>query len=182
MLEQDVKDLVKNADCLFSHEEVEQAISNVATELNCRFNDSVPLVMPVMNGGLIFAGKLLTQLNFPLQVDYIHATRYRDKTSGGDIQWRVKPSESVKGRDIILVDDILDEGHTLVAIQDYLNQQGVSSITTVMLLDKHHDRKAIPAMQADIVGLVCEDRYVFGYGMDYKGYWRNANGIFALKE
>src|SRR5690606_30067768 len=127
----------------------------------------------------IFAGKLLTQLDFPLELSYLHATRYRNETSGGELFWKAKPEISFIDRDVLIIDDIYDEGHTLSAIIDFCRHAGARQVHTAVLIDKTHDRKARPDLKADFVGLPCEDRYIFGYGMDYKGYWRNAAGIFA---
>ncbi|HGN3348776.1 TPA: phosphoribosyltransferase family protein [Pseudomonas aeruginosa] len=84
-------------------------------------------------------------------------------------------------RDVLIIDDILDEGHTLSAIIDFCKHAGARAVHTAVLVDKEHERKARPDLKASFTGLYCADRYVFGYGMDYKGYWRNAAGIFAVK-
>ena len=84
-------------------------------------------------------------------------------------------------RDVLIIDDILDEGHTLGAIIDFCRHAGASRVYTAVLIDKDHQRKARPDLQADFIGLQCIDRFIFGYGMDYKGYWRNAPGIYAVK-
>ncbi len=140
-----------------------------------------PILMCIMNGGLVFSGKLATRLNFPLQLDYLHATRYRDKTSGADLQWKSYPNLDLKDRVVLLVDDILDEGTTLEKIIDYCNSQGASRVLSAVLLDKKHTRK-VPGLRADFVGFEVEDFYLYGYGMDYKGYLRNANGVFAIDD
>ncbi|BAP21595.1 hypoxanthine-guanine phosphoribosyltransferase [Pseudomonas aeruginosa] len=135
----------------------------------------------MMNGGLIFSGKLLPLLDFPLELSYLHATRYRNETSGGELFWKAKPEISFIDRDVLIIDDILDEGHTLSAIIDFCKHAGARAVHTAVLVDKEHERKARPDLKASFTGLYCADRYVFGYGMDYKGYWRNAAGIFAVK-
>lgn len=176
-----INQVMAQADCLYEQAEVEQAISRVASEINAQLSKTNPLVFCVMNGGLIFAGKLLTQLDFPLQQSYLHATRYCNQTSGGALFWKAKPETELAGRTVLVVDDILDEGHTLHEILDYCRKAGAASIHTAVLLNKQHQRKARPEFTADFVGLQCPDRYVFGYGMDYQGYWRNAAGIYAVK-
>lgn len=178
---QHIKQVMQEADCLYSQAEVEASISRVAREVTAKLQDSNPVVFCVMNGGLIFAGQLLTQLEFPLEQSYLHASRYRNGIRGGDLFWKAKPEVSFIGRDVLIVDDILDEGHTLNAIIDFCRHAGASNVYTAVLLDKQHQRKADPSFKADFVGLSCEDRYVFGYGMDYKGYWRNASAIYAVK-
>lgn len=176
-----IRQVMAEADCLYSNEQIEAAITRVAGEINAQLGDRNPVVFCVMNGGLIFAGKLLTQLDFPLELSYLHATRYRNETSGGELFWKAKPEISFIDRDVLIIDDIYDEGHTLSAIIDFCRHAGARQVHTAVLIDKTHDRKARPDLKADFIGLPCEDRYIFGYGMDYKGYWRNAAGIFAVK-
>jgi hypoxanthine phosphoribosyltransferase len=176
-----IRQVMREADCLYNEAEVEAAIAKVGEQICKDLHDTNPVVFCVMNGGLIFAGKLLTHLQFPLEVSYIHATRYRNQTSGGELFWKAKPEVSFIDRDVLIVDDILDEGHTLSAIIEFCKHAGARAVHTAVLIDKDHDRKASPGLKASYAGLPCIDRYIFGYGMDYKGYWRNANGIFAVK-
>lgn len=176
-----IRQVMQEADCLYDNAQIENAIAQVAAQMNVRLAEANPVVFCVMNGGLIFAGKLLPLLNFPLELSYLHATRYRNETSGGELFWKAKPEVSFIDREVLIIDDILDEGHTLAAIIDFCYHAGASKVHTAVLIDKEHDRKARPNMVADFTGLPCEDRYIFGYGMDYKGYWRNAAGIFAVK-
>jgi hypoxanthine phosphoribosyltransferase len=173
--------VMREADCLYTEAEVDAAIARVGAQINAELAERNPVVFCVMNGGLIFSGKLLTHLNFPLEASYLHATRYRNETTGGDLFWKAKPEVSFIDRDVLIIDDILDEGHTLAAIIDFCKHAGARAVHTAVLIDKDHDRKARPDYKADYVGLPCIDRYIFGFGMDYKGYWRNAAGIFAVK-
>ena len=126
-----------------------------------------------------FSGKLLTRLAFPLQIDYLHATRYRNNTQGSELEWHRLPALSLHGRDVLILDDILDEGATLAAVVAHCRAQGAARVLTAVLVDKHHERK-VPGIRADFVGLRVEDRYLYGYGMDYRGYLRNAAGIYAV--
>lgn len=176
-----IQQVLDEADCLYTEEQIEEAIAKMGKAITEQLGDTNPLVYSVMNGGLVITGKLLTHMRFPLEASYVHATRYRDQLTGGQLNWKVRPTQDMKGRTIIVVDDILDEGHTLDAIADFCKEQGAARVVTVVLVDKRHDRKARPDMRADFHGLEIEDRYIFGYGLDYQGYWRNANGIFALK-
>lgn len=176
-----IRQIMAEADCLYSNAEVEVAIDAMAVAINSEMADSNPVVFCVMNGGLIFSGKLLPKLSFPLELSYLHATRYRNETSGGELFWKAKPEISFIDRDVLIIDDILDEGHTLGAIIDFCRHAGAKNVRIAVLVDKTHDRKARPDLKADYVGMPCVDRYVFGYGMDYKGYWRNAPGIYAVK-
>ncbi|MGI9273734.1 MAG: hypoxanthine-guanine phosphoribosyltransferase [Endozoicomonas sp.] len=176
-----IQQVLDEADCLYTEQQIEEAIGEMGREITRSLSDSNPLVYCVMNGGLVVTGKLLIHLQFPLEASYVHATRYRDQLTGGRLDWKVRPTQSMKGRTVLIVDDILDEGHTLDAIVDFCKEQGAEKVLTAVLIDKLHDRKARPSLKADFCGLEIEDRYIFGYGLDYQGYWRNANGIFALK-
>ena len=155
---QHIKQVMAEADCLFTEAQVEAALDSLAADICDRLVDSNPIVY-----------------------SYLHATRYRNKLSGGELFWKARAEHSLVGRTVLIVDDILDEGHTLAAIVEYCRDAGADKVFTAVLLDKQHDRKAYAGMRADFTGLDVEDRYIFGYGLDYKGYWRNAAGIFALK-
>ncbi|WP_166257104.1 hypoxanthine-guanine phosphoribosyltransferase [Marinobacter salicampi] len=169
------------ADCLADEHQVHAAVKAMANAISARLQGSNPLLFCVMNGGLILTGQLLPQLKFPVQAEYLHATRYRQETTGGILEWKLRPEASMTDRTILIVDDILDEGTTLDAIVDYCRAHGAREVLTAVLVDKQHDRKARPGLKADFTGMVVEDRFLFGFGMDYKGYWRNAPGIYAVK-
>ena len=171
----------QEADCLCTAAQVDQALERVAADISARLHDRNPLIYTVMNGGLVFAGRLLPLLDFPLEAAYLHAIRYGHALEGTLLDWRVRPSQDLRNRTVLVVDDILDEGHTLAAILDYIRSEGAREVLSAVLVDKQHQRKAYPGMRADFTGLEVEDRFLFGCGMDYKGYWRNAAGIYAVK-
>jgi hypoxanthine phosphoribosyltransferase len=181
MNKEKAKKILAEADLLVTNSAVEAAISRMAEEITGQLQDSDPILLCVMNGGLIFTGQLLTRLVFPLEVDYVHATRYGHETNGANLHWTVRPQLDMKGRTVLLLDDILDEGVTLAAIAAYCRQQGASEILMAVLVEKLHLRKVTPGMRADFTGIEVGDRFLFGYGLDYKGYWRNAPGIYAVK-
>jgi hypoxanthine phosphoribosyltransferase len=167
---------------LHGPEAVTAALDRMAGEITAALDGTLPIVLCVLNGGIIPTGHLLTRLAFPLETDYLHATRYRGKTTGErEIAWLCKPHLPLQGRTVLLVDDILDEGHTLKAISGFCHDSGAARVDTAVLVEKLHDRR-VAGMTADFIGLAVEDRYVFGCGMDYKGYLRNLNGIFTLGE
>ncbi|RMH48807.1 MAG: hypoxanthine-guanine phosphoribosyltransferase [Gammaproteobacteria bacterium] len=180
ILEQ-MQSIFKEADCLYSQEEVTAAIHKMADQLT-ELADARPIFLVVMNGGLIFAGQLLPCLPFPLQVDYVHASRYGTATRGQQLRWIQTPRIPLRERAVVLVDDIYDEGATLLGVMEYCLAQGARSVKTCVLVEKIHDRKARPDYRPDYCGLAVPDRFVFGYGLDYQGYWRNAPGIYAITE
>lgn len=173
------QEVYQEADCLYDRQQVESAIERLADEITVKLADSNPLVLCVMTGALIPMGMLLTHLDFPLQIDYIHATRYGNETSGSELNWITRPHKDLKDRVVLVVDDILDEGFTLAAIIDECRAQGAREVYSAVLVEKEHDRNI--GIAADFVALSVEDRYVFGCGMDYKGYLRNMPGIYAVK-
>jgi hypoxanthine phosphoribosyltransferase len=173
--------VLAEADLLMSEAGVTTAIGRLAGEITTQLAGANPVLLCVMNGGLIFAGQLLTRLAFPLEVEYCHATRYGQETAGAGLDWIVRPRLEMRGRTVLLLDDILDEGITLAAIADYCRQQGAARVVMAVLVEKRHDRKVSPGFRADFTGMETEDRFLFGFGLDYKGYWRNAPGIYAVK-
>lgn len=172
--------LLDDADCIASEEAVQAVIGRLATEIAGALRDELPLVLAVMGGAVVFAGQLLPRLNFPLEFDYLHVTRYRGNTRGGEVEWRVLPGKNVAGRNVLVLDDILDEGETLAAIRDKLMEMGAGRVWSAVLTNK--DNGLVKPIQADFVGLDVPNRYVFGCGMDAYGLWRNLPAIYALKD
>ena len=160
-------------------DQAELALDKMAAAITARHENNNLLLVCVMNGGLVVTGCLLSRLDFPLEQDYMHATRYRGELQGGELNWLVEPQHTLKNRHVLIVDDILDEGYTLAAIVKHCQKSGAAEVETAVLVEKMHNRKQ--GIKANYVGLEIEDRYLFGYGMDYKGYLRNAPGIFAVK-
>jgi hypoxanthine phosphoribosyltransferase len=176
-----IREVYEKSTCLFTHNEVEAALDRMALNIHEQLQDKNPLILCVMVGGMVPLGNLLPRLDFPLEVDYVHATRYRGEISGGELHWKVKPSaESIKDRTILIVDDILDGGITLSAIIEEVKNMGAESVYSAVLVDKKHKRVENGLDHADFVGLVVDDHYIFGYGMDYNEYLRNAPGIFVV--
>jgi hypoxanthine phosphoribosyltransferase len=173
-------ELLRTADIVCTADEVKAAIQRIAEEVAARLEKTYPLVLAVMGGGVFFAGQLLPLLRFPLDFDYIHATRYGSSTVGLDVDWRVAPPEAVRGRTVLVLDDILDGGNTMRAIRDRILEQGAEAFFSAVLTEKElaRSKPIIP----DFVGLSVPDRFVFGCGMDARGYWRNLPQIYALKD
>ena len=174
------KDILASAEILFSAEEVSKAVSRVAQEITEKLGDTTPLLLCVMTGGVPFAADLMSQLDFPLEFDYLHVTRYGQETAGGALSWRSAPWTSVKDRIVIVLDDILDEGVTLAAIVDRVTELGAKACYTAVATDKQNGKQK--PLKADVVALSVPDRFLFGYGMDVRGMWRNLPAIYAMKE
>jgi hypoxanthine phosphoribosyltransferase len=174
------QEILDNAECLYSKDEVLQAIDKMAADITAKLGDTNPVIISVMTGAMIVTGHLVVRLQFPLEIDYIHATRYRGTTRGGDLHWLVEPRIDLNGRTIIVVDDIMDGGLTLAAIIDYCRQANAKEVYSAVLVDKRRVREPGVNFMPDFVGLSTDDRYLFGFGLDYEEYLRNIPGIYAV--
>jgi hypoxanthine phosphoribosyltransferase len=175
----EARTLLAEADLICPADEVAAAVDRLAAEIAARLADVQPLVLTVMGGAVVFAGQLLPKLVFPLDCDYLHVTRYGDATTGGSLAWVAEPRMPVKGRTVLVLDDILDEGITLAAVKARLLDQGATECQVAVLADKDLGRPK--PIRPEFVGLRLPNRYVFGYGMDVKGAWRNLPAIYAVK-
>jgi hypoxanthine phosphoribosyltransferase len=171
---------LEDSELIASAAEVQSAVQRLAAEIERKLGKSYPLVLAVMGGAVVFAGQILPLLRFPLDFDYIHASRYGVMTRGAGIEWRVSPSQLAKGRAVLVLDDILDHGETMNAIRNRLLELGAHGFHCAVLVEKI---LATPKpIKPDFVGLRIPDRFVFGCGMDAKGFWRNLPEIRAMKE
>lgn len=172
--------ILESAELIHSAAAVDAAIARVAAEISAKLKDQYPLVLSVMGGAVVFTGRVLPLLNFPLEFDYIHASRYGAAISGGQIDWKVEPKGNVAGRSVLVLDDVLDDGHTMHAIRERVLGLGARIFCSAVLTDKR--KSAAKPIRADFVGLSLPDRFVFGCGMDVHGLWRNLPAIYALQQ
>ena len=175
----DVLKVRESAELLFDRESVDRAVDQLAVRLSLALVEAHPVVICVMTGGLILTADLLKRFHFPLEVDYVHATRYDGDLVGGELRMRTTPATDVTGRTVLVVDDIFDHGTTLRAVQRALDRLGVASQRTAVLVVKRRKRGR-RGPRVDVSGLVVDDVYVFGSGMDYRGHWRELGGVYAL--
>ncbi len=176
---QQAEQILNDADLLYSADVVTETVQRMANEITEVLSDQCPLVLCVMSGAVVFSGQLLPLFRFPLDFDYLHVTRYNDKTCGGMIQWQTFPRNSLQGRTVLVLDDILDEGITLAAIQEKVLACGAGKFYSAVFAEKSLAKPK--PLRADFVGLTIPDRYVFGFGMDIYGAWRNLPAIYAMK-
>jgi len=172
--------LLERSERLYESTEIQSALTQIAEQLTAHYAERNPLILCVMNGSLMTLGHLLPQLAFPLEIDYIHASRYGDETVGGEVKWFHQPASSLAGREVILVEDIVDQGHTLTVLRQYCLEQGVKSVSCATLVSKADVEKV--GEPPEFIGLTVPNRYVFGFGMDYEGYWRNLPDIYAISK
>lgn len=170
--------VARRADCLATRAQMDAALDRMAGEIAARLAERDPLVLCVVSGGIVAAGQLLPRLTFPLRLEYVHASRYRGATRGGELVWHHRPSDAVRGEQVLIVDDILDEGVTLDAVAQACREDGAAGVHTAVLVEKIRPHRC----EADFVGVRLPDRFLFGYGLDYRGYFRNANGVYAVSD
>lgn len=173
-------DALAHAELLHSRDELQAVVSAMGVRIDAVLQGERPVFLTVMNGALVFAGQLALAIHADLEFDYVHATRYRGNTSGSDLHWLREPMVPLAGRVVLLVDDILDEGHTLKAVREDCYRRGATRVLIATLCTKAHDRVA-EGISSDFNGVVLPDRYVFGYGMDYHEQGRNLPAIYALR-
>lgn len=172
-------DILNQADLILDVPQLQQVLDELAAAISTQMKDQYPLVLSVMGGAVVFTGQLLPRLRFPLDFDYIHVSRYGNKTQGGELHWHKKPHDNVEGRVVLVLDDILDEGETMAAIRDQVLAQGAKAFYSAVFTNKliQKPKPIVP----DFVGLDIPDCYVFGFGMDVQGMWRNLPALYAVK-
>lgn len=177
-------EILEKSTVLYTRSQLESRITELALQISEDIKDSneIPIFLTVMNGGLFFSAALLNQIKEPIAMDYIHASRYGDATFGSiHITWFHQPNaEEIKNRHIYIVDDILDEGHTLAEIQRFIMSVGAKSCKLVALIDK--DINKSKPVQADYVGLKAPNHFLFGYGMDIYGVHRQLPEIYIYNQ
>ena len=178
----DLKAALAVSDLLFDRATIERETRRIAAEIDRDYaGGERPVYLSIMHGGMLFASQLALEMATDLEFDYLHATRYRGATTGAGLSWLHRPATPLRGRRVLVADDILDEGHTLLAVKQWCEQEGAADVRVAVLALKHHDRRA-PGIAADYVAIEVPDRYVYGYGMDYHEQGRNLPAIYALKD
>ena len=179
--QQELQEIKDNADLVFSASQIKAAVEKMAFELESKIRDKNPILLCVMNGGITITADLLRCMDCDVRFDYLQVARYRDKTVGGSLHWLKEPGLSLENQTVVIVDDIYDEGYTMEELVSYCQKHGASEVITAVLLLKKKNTPQVD-MKPDVYGLEVDDRYVFGYGMDYKGYLRNVPAIYAITE
>jgi len=180
MSEQDPRKVLENSTVIANRQEVEAAVEQIATEINTHYGDQSIILLVVMTGAIIPAAWIAARLEMPLQMDFIHATRYSGQTEGGEIEFRVPPRLNLQNQDVLIVDDIYDIGLTLQMIEHYCEARGARSVNSAVLIRKIHNRETTGELPA-FIGMEVEDKYVFGCGMDVYEHWRHLDEIRALE-
>lgn len=175
------KILPPGSQVLINEDEINQAIDNLATQLNKDYADKEVAFLTIMNGGMIFASSLSMRLNIDMEMDYLQLSRYGKSQTGGQLVWKYQPEINMHNRHVILCDDIYDEGHTLEAAHNWCIKQGAQSARSVVLVHKNHDR-TYAHYKPDYVALEIPDHYIFGFGMDLEEKLRQLPAIYYLPD
>jgi hypoxanthine phosphoribosyltransferase len=140
------------------------------------------VVLCVMNGGMIFCAHLLPLLNFPLQFDVLQVSRYGDKDVGSVLRWIKVPTVELLNKHILIVDDLIDEGVSLTEVFNYCDSKSPASIKVAVLLSKETTRRVVETIIPNYIGLSIPDKFIFGFGIDYKNYHRNLLDIYTVED
>lgn len=165
---------------LYTQEQIDQRTDELATTLSTKYSDELPVVVPVMTGAMMFAAELMKKLNFKLNIDYVDVSSYEDSSkSSGKVRLLRDLSHDVSGRPVLMIEDIIDTGHTLEFLNKLFASRGAKSVETCSLLDKP-DRREVD-VKADYVGFEVPNEFIVGYGLDYDGLYRNLPYVGILK-
>lgn len=165
---------------LYTEEEIDRRVKEMGEELYDRFQDKNPLFVGVLNGCFIFMADLVRASQMKSELEFIGLSSYKNGTkSSGVVQITRDLQQDITGRNIIVVEDILDSGNTLAFLKSYLMTKGAASVSIVTLLDKPSRREK--AITADLAGFIVPDEFVVGYGLDYGQQYRNVPYIGVLK-
>lgn len=175
------RSLLENSRVLFNRDEVSAAVQKMADEINQFYGDEPLILILVLTGAIIPATWLVTKLKMPVQMDFVHATRYRGGLYGAELEYRVPPRLDLESKNVLIVDDIFDEGNTLAAIKGSVEKRKAGSVKMAALVRKDHDR-GLSRDYVDFVGLDVPDVYVFGCGMDAYEEWRHLDEIWVLEQ
>tara|TARA_B100000686_G_scaffold306219_1_gene345448 strand:+ start:4112 stop:4657 length:546 start_codon:yes stop_codon:yes gene_type:complete len=177
---QEAEKILESAEQIYSADIISETVQRMAVDITDTLSDQNPLVLSVTSGAIVFTGQLLPLLKFPLNLDYLHASRYNNKIKGGEVTLKVSPYTNIKDRVVLVLDDILDEGITLASVRKHILENGAKAFYSAVLANK--DINKAKSITADFVGFTLPDRYVFGFGMDIYGSWRNLPAIYAVKD
>ncbi|HWO76034.1 MAG TPA: hypoxanthine phosphoribosyltransferase [Bacillus sp. (in: firmicutes)] len=165
---------------LISEQEIHEKIAELANQLTKDYQDRFPLVIGVLKGAMLFMGDLVKRIDTHLEMDFMDVSSYGNSTvSSGEVKILKDLDTSVEGREILIIEDIIDSGLTLSYLVELFRYRKAKSIKIVTLLDKPTGRKA--DIQADYVGFIVPDEFVVGYGLDYAEKYRNLPYIGVLK-
>ena len=163
-----------------SHEQIQSRIAELADQINAAYAGKCPLLVVVLNGAFLFAADLMKNLTIECEITFIRVASYEQTSSSGTVKQILGLKESVAGRDLILIEDIVDTGLTIANLREQLLTQHPASLAIATLLFKPDALKE--AITLDYVGFPIENQFVVGYGLDYDGLGRNTKDILVLQE
>ncbi len=169
----------KEFDIFLTQDVIEKAIQEVAEKINKDLDGKDPLFICVLNGSFIFAAELMKRITIPSEVSFVKMSSYKGTTSTGKIKEIYGLEEDIKGRTVVIVEDIIDTGHTMTLILEQLTCDEPKEILITTLLLKPDALKN--PIHADYIALSIPNDFIVGYGLDYDGYGRNLPHIYKIK-
>ncbi len=164
---------------LYTEEQLQTRIAQLAKELKADYADKNPLVVAILKGSVLFFSDLTRQMDFPLNMEFMSVSSYGDSSTSGELRFRKDLDKPIDGRHVLIVEDIIDSGKTLYILKKVLLKRNPASVKICALLDKRSRRTA--DIEADYVGFDCADGFVVGYGLDYAEKYRNLPYVGILR-
>lgn len=170
--------VLDTASTVCNRRQVNRALNRLAAAINRDYKNTQPVLVVVMKGGMYTMIELAKRLKIEHRWEFIHFSRYQNNCHGGEFSSQYLPQFTIKDQDIIIVDDILDRGQTLLAIKQQFVEQGAASVASLVLAEKQIDGKC--STSAEYIGLKVPNKFLIGCGLDYCGYFRNLPQIIAI--
>lgn len=161
-----------------SEQKIEEAIRNIATRINNDLGDKNPIFLVVLNGAFMFAGQLMKEVSIPAEITFVRLASYQGVLSTNKVQEILGLNENIEGRTVVIVEDIIDSGNTMVALLEELKRYNPREVRLATLLLKPDALKQ--PLKMDYVALEIPGDFIVGYGLDYDGYGRNLRDIYSI--
>ncbi len=160
-------------------EKLDQIVSAMADKINTKYAGKTPLFVVVLNGAFIFASDLMKQVKLDCEVSFLRVSSYRGTSSTGEVKEMMPIGTDVTGRDVVLIEDIVDTGKTMGEVKTKMLSEGANSVSICSLLFKPD--AFVGNYLVDFIGIEIPDRFVVGYGLDYDGLGRNLPALYQIK-
>jgi hypoxanthine phosphoribosyltransferase len=170
----------KQFELFIEQEVIELAIKRIAQQINADLKDKNPIFLAVLNGSFMFAGELMKEVTIPSEITFVRLASYRGTTTTENVQEVLGLNEGIEGRDVVIVEDIVDSGHTMTSLLKELGNYKPASIKIATLLFK--PAALVKKLDLDYVALEIPNDFIVGYGLDYDGYGRNLKDIYKIKQ
>ena len=174
--------MLSESTLLLTNKSILNKIKELGDCISKDYAEQEVVVLCIIKGAMVFCSHLMSHINADVYLDCIDVSRYGSRLEGGELVVKSNPTLNLTNRNLLIVDDMIDQGETLQFVQNYCVNQGAASIKTAVLLQKEHNRKISTEVPIDYCAFTIPDAFVFGFGIDCKGRYRNLPDIYALNQ